>query len=65
MSYRETDGPFGLLPKKTAMDLEWFGRKLPAPAGKAPPKAPGREPQDSPETEGVRAASAPKAKPAA
>ncbi len=23
MSYRKSDGAFGLLPKKTAMDLEW------------------------------------------
>ncbi len=25
MTYRKSDGPFGLLPKKTAMDLEWGG----------------------------------------
>ena len=23
MTYRKSDGPFGLLPKKTAMDHEW------------------------------------------
>ena len=25
MTYRKSDGPFGMLPKKTAMDLEWAG----------------------------------------
>ncbi len=29
MTYRKSDGPFGLLPKKTAMDLEWIGGQYP------------------------------------
>ncbi len=32
MTYRKSDGPFGLLPKKTAMDLEWGGELFAVPA---------------------------------
>ncbi len=34
MSYRKSDGAFGLLPKKTAMDLEWPAARTPTPRGR-------------------------------
>ncbi len=32
MTYRKSDGPFGLLPKKAAMDLEWASGLYSVPA---------------------------------
>ncbi len=38
MTYRKSDGPFGMLPKKTAMDLESGGGLYVLPRGDAEPK---------------------------
>ncbi len=46
MTYRKSDGAFGLLPKKTAMDLEWpAGSRLSALQGKETDPAGHRAPE--------------------
>ncbi len=51
MTYRKSDGPFGMLRKKTAMDLEWEGAGHPPmpwrrEIGVSGPRAPEGVPSD-------------------
>ncbi len=47
MTYRKSDGPFGLLRKKTAMDLEWANsRPATAPWGRET-DPPGHRPSET------------------